>query len=31
MKYKWITVPDTDFKFIEYTITKDDEIVGGSQ
>lgn len=26
MTYKWITIPDTDFKFIEYTITKDDEI-----
>lgn len=24
MKYKWITVPDTEFKFIEYTISKYD-------
>ena len=26
MRYKWITVPGTDFKFIEYTITKYDEM-----
>lgn len=26
MKYKWITIPDTNFKFIEYTITRSDEI-----
>lgn len=26
MRYRWITVPGTDFKFIEYSITKDDEL-----
>ncbi len=26
MKYRWITVPDTEFKFIEYTISKEDDM-----
>lgn len=30
MHFKWITIPNTDFKFVEYTITKDDAIYKNS-